>query len=107
MNRRWRLVQKSSVYSVSMIFCKEVHKGFYENILEYFVHAQAVCTRHLLGGEGGGGAWGRSYPKICMVEVNLSVLTEAGEQKYEWGAGVRGCKAADYPCVKHRNFLYI
>ena len=23
---------------------------------------------------------------------------EAAEQKYDWGAGVRGYKAADYPC---------
>ena len=24
---------------------------------------------------------------------------EAAEQKYDWGAGVRGYKAADYQCV--------
>lgn len=42
-----------------------------------------------------------------MVEVNLSVLTEAAEQKFDWGrgrAGVRGCGAADYPRVEHREF---
>ena len=27
---------------------------FTENITEYFVHAQTVCTRPLLGGEGPG-----------------------------------------------------
>ena len=32
-----------------------MHEVFTENITEYIAHAQTVCTRPLLGGEGGEG----------------------------------------------------
>ena len=49
--------ESSSVFLVSIIFrirTRTCTKLFMENITEYFAHAQAVCTRPLLGGEGPG-----------------------------------------------------
>ena len=54
-------LKESSVFLVSIIFrilTRNCTKLFTENVTEYFAHAQAVCTRPLLGGRGGGGGGG-------------------------------------------------
>ena len=49
-----------------------MHEAFYENVTEYFVHAQTVCTRPLLGeGEGGG----RGGLGTRLIQPTLDSLT--------------------------------
>ena len=34
----------------------------------------------------------------CLPMFIVLISGSGGEDKYDWGAGVRGCEVADYPC---------
>ena len=61
-------------------------KLFTENITEYFAHAQAVCTRPLLGGWGGRGPGDEASEKRYQALSRFTIL----EARKSWvGPGTK------------------
>ena len=51
-----------------------MHEAFYG---KYFVHAQAVCTRPLLGGEGPGDEAMYIYTYVDALSISLILYTKS------------------------------
>ena len=73
-------------------------KLFTENITEYFAHAQAVCIRPLLGGEGPGNEASMQYDFLIIVIISSYMV-------HSWNVHMDSCcilcikKYVSTPCV--------